>query len=217
VLGFTNANFEAVCCVIIIAGSEINGKHIMGLQPWVDVIGDPEVDRAENSHGLDKYYPFGPTCIVSGKKIETFVTCSESGRVTSLRDSLKQLDAQLTFDRSEAIPFLLLDGHRSHFQLPFLDYVTAQEATWTVFIGVPYDTHVWKVADSSEQLGAFKMAITKAKQRVMDKTMELQLVRVNIERHDIVGIVYYAWEQSFAFIATNKEGKSNMWMESTYL
>lgn len=41
----------------------------MGLQPWVDFIGDPEIDVAENSHGLDKYYPFGPTCWVGGKKL----------------------------------------------------------------------------------------------------------------------------------------------------
>jgi hypothetical protein len=152
VLGFTNAKGEAVCCVIIFAGSEISGKHIMGLPPWVDFIGDPEVDVAENSHGLDKYYPLGPTCWVSGKKIETFVTCSESGSVTSeilkgvtseiLRGSLKQIDSQLTFDRMEATPFLLLDRHGSHFQLPFLDYVTVQETKWTVCIGVPYGTHV---------------------------------------------------------------------------
>ncbi len=52
---FTNARGDPVCCVIIIACSEITGKHVMGLQPWVDFIGDPEVDVAENSHGLDKY------------------------------------------------------------------------------------------------------------------------------------------------------------------
>jgi hypothetical protein len=27
----------------------------MGLQPWADFVGDPEVDVAENSHGLEKY------------------------------------------------------------------------------------------------------------------------------------------------------------------
>jgi hypothetical protein len=130
-------------------------------------IGDPKVDVAENFHGLDKYYPFGPTCWVSGKKIETFVTCSESGSVTSeiLRDSLTQIDSKVTFDRMEATPFLLLDGHGSRFQLPFLDYVTVQETKWTVCIGVPYGTHVWQVPDSSKQNGAFKMALTKAKQR----------------------------------------------------
>ena len=114
------------------------------------------------------------------EKIETFVTCSESGSVTSeiLRDSLKQIDSQLTFDRTEAIPFLLLDGHGSRFQLPFLDYVTVDDTRWTVCIGVPYGTHVWQVADSSEQNGAFKMALTKAKQNVVDKKMELQMDRL---------------------------------------
>jgi hypothetical protein len=143
----------------------------MGLQPWVDFFGDPKVDIAENSHGLEKYYPFGPTCNVSGKKVETFITCSESGTIMSeiLRDSLKCIEAQLTFNRSEAIPFLLLDGHGSHFQLPFLDYIAAEETKWMVCIGVPYGTHVWQVGDSSEQNGAFKMALTSAKQIILEK------------------------------------------------
>jgi hypothetical protein len=108
----------------------------MGLQPWAAVVGDPEVDVAANSHRLDKYYPFCPTCIVRGKKIETFVTCSEIGTVTSeiLRDSLKQIDAQLSSDRTEAIPFLLLDGHGSRFQFPFIDFIMDQEKKWTVCI-----------------------------------------------------------------------------------
>ncbi len=72
-----------------------------------------------------------------------------------LRDALKKIDAALTFDRTEATPFLLLDGHGSRFQLPFLDYITAEDMKWTVCIGVPYGTHVWQVGDSSEQNGAF--------------------------------------------------------------
>jgi hypothetical protein len=75
----------------------------------------------------------------------------------------------LTFNRTEATPFLLLDGHGSRFQLPFLDYITAEETKWTVCIGVPYGMHVWQVSDSSEQNGAFKMAITVAKQNILEK------------------------------------------------
>jgi hypothetical protein len=73
VLGFTTAQGDPVCCVIIIACAEITAKHVMGLQPWADFIGDPAINIQENSHGLDKYYPFGPTCVVNGKNIETFL------------------------------------------------------------------------------------------------------------------------------------------------
>jgi hypothetical protein len=55
VMGFTNAHGDPVCYVIIIACSEITVKHVIILQPWADFIGDPEVDVADKSHGLDKY------------------------------------------------------------------------------------------------------------------------------------------------------------------
>ena len=146
----------------------------MGLQPWEDLIGNPEVDVADNSHGLDKYYPFDPTSVVREQKIQTFVTCSESVSVTSdiLRDALKKIDAALTFDRTEAMPFLLLDGHGSRFQLSFLDCITAEGTKWTVCIGVPYGIHVQQVDDSSKQNGAFKIALTVAKQSIIEKKNE---------------------------------------------
>jgi hypothetical protein len=45
--------------------------------------------------------------------MESYVTCSESGSITSqiLTNILQYLDKKLEFDRSEADPFLLLDGH----------------------------------------------------------------------------------------------------------
>jgi hypothetical protein len=44
VLGFTNARGDPISCIIIIAGKEITVKQRMGLQPWADFIGDPEVN-----------------------------------------------------------------------------------------------------------------------------------------------------------------------------
>jgi hypothetical protein len=42
--------------------------------------------------------------------------------------------------------------------------------------------------------------------------MELQIDQVIIERHEIVGIMHYAWGQSFACIPTNKkETASHGW------
>jgi hypothetical protein len=79
---------------------------------------------------------------VSGKKIEKFVTSHKNASVTSeiLRDLLKQSDM---VNQSEAIPFLHLDRRRNHFQMPFIDCMTAQETKWTVCIGVPYMVHMF--------------------------------------------------------------------------
>ncbi len=204
-LGFTDAQGQPVCCVIILASTEITAEHIMGLQPWAEISGDPMVDIKENSHGAEKFYPHGPTCFFDGKEIEAFVTCSESGSITSamLTDVLTYLDKKLQFDWNEADPFLLLDGHGSRFELPFLDYVKTPENKWTVCIGVPYGTNLWQVGGSSQQNGAYKMSLATEKQKLLEKKANLQL-DTRVERYDVVGLVHRAWLASFGNVESNK-------------
>jgi hypothetical protein len=134
-----------------------------------------------------------------------------------LRDAFKKIDVALTFDRTEAMSFLLLDGHRSCFQPPFLDYITVEDMKWTVCIGVPYGTHVCQVGDSSKQNGAFKMALTVAKQSILEKKMNMQFERANIEHQNIVGIIHYAREKSFACVSSNKKATAlRGWGPLTY-
>jgi hypothetical protein len=113
VLGFSNALGQPISCVIIIAAAQVTAKDIMGLQPWAETIGDPAIDFEQNSHGTDKYYPYGPTCTIFCKTIPTFVTCSESGSFTSniLMDVLRHIGHCVGWDQSKVTPFLLLDSH----------------------------------------------------------------------------------------------------------
>ena len=83
VLGFTTASGKPVCCVNILLSSEVEAKHVMGLQPWAEVMGELATNSAENLGGIDKYCPFGPNCTYLGIKIPTFVSCSENGSITS--------------------------------------------------------------------------------------------------------------------------------------
>ena len=47
--------------------------------------------------------------------------------------------------------------------------------------------------------------------------MNMQLKRANIERHDIVGLVHYAWEKSFARVRNNKKATAvRGWGPLTY-
>lgn len=100
---------------------------------------------------------------------------------------LRAIDNADVFDRSDGIhPFLLVDGHGSRFELPFLRYVNDAEGTgrkWNACVGVPYGTSYWQVGDSSEQNGCFKMELTKYKRDL---------------------IVSQAWAHSFARIVQNK-------------
>jgi hypothetical protein len=53
-------------------------------------------------------------------------------------DVMKHIDYCLKWDRLEVTPFLLLEGHGSHFELPFLDYVNSHKKQSGLSAGVPH-------------------------------------------------------------------------------
>ena len=112
--------------------------------------------------------------------VPCFCACSKSGSSTGklLVEMLKY--KQNLFDCSDGVShFLLLDGHGSRFEPPFLEYITNEANKWKVYIGVPYGTSYWQVGDSTEQNRCFKMAIAKAKRELVDKKENAGLVGKN--------------------------------------
>jgi hypothetical protein len=63
---------------------------------------------------------------------------------------LKYIDTLDIFDQSITYPFLLLDGHHSRMMLPYLKYINDPSHKWYSPFGVPYATHIWQVADTSQ-------------------------------------------------------------------
>ena len=119
---------------------------------------------------------------------------------------LKFMDKLNLFDRSDGVsPFLLLDGHGSRFELPFLEYILDDANKWKVCIGVPYGTSYWQVGDSTKQSGCFKMAMAKAKRELVNKKENAGLAET-IEKLDIVHLVSHAWNQSFPWVDSNQKG-----------
>ena len=54
-------------------------------------------------------------------------------------------------------PLLLVDGHGSRFEIPFLRYISDEAHEWTVVTRVPYGTTLWQVGDSPKHTGVFDM------------------------------------------------------------
>ena len=132
----------------------------MGVNPFARV--EEATLLKENCDKEDKWFPYGLTCNVQGKKIPCFIGHSESGSITSelLASMLKHNDDCKGFNQTNSVPpFLLLNVHGSRFKLPFLEYINNVEHKWMVCIGVPYGTSIWQVGDSAKQNGSFKMAI----------------------------------------------------------
>ena len=109
---------------------------------------------AINSGGHGKVYPYGPVCHVNGVEVPCLCSISPHGGVTGeiLTDTLRHLDKLGVYkDRgvngNPSKPCLLLDGHSSRFELPFLRYIDDHPHgndpggtghLWGVCIGVPY-------------------------------------------------------------------------------
>ena len=81
---------------------------------------------------------------------------------------LQRMDQLDLFPQTQTgpFPFLLLYGHGSRLQLPFLRYINNTEHIWRVCIGMPNGTAHWQVSDSPEQNGSWKMATTAEKRSV---------------------------------------------------
>ena len=102
-------------------------------------------------------------------------------------------------------PFLLFDGQSSQFKLPFLQYVTNTDHPWMVCQGVPYGTSLWQVADSSKQNGCFKTASSEIKEKILQKRLDMMMDSPSIMPTDIIPIINYAWDKSFARLYPNQK------------
>jgi hypothetical protein len=105
----------------------------------------------ENMRGLDKLFPCGPTYEYNGKTAPCLVEVTPNGSIILelLAKALKHTDQLELFFRSDGIcPFLLLDGHGSHFELPCVEYITDPAHEWTVCICVLNGTIMLQVGDS---------------------------------------------------------------------
>jgi hypothetical protein len=204
VLCFTSATGEPVMAAVILKSTknitDIPISWKMGIDVTSDIYdGSTSYELFETNYGEGKAMPGGPTCRYNGKNLPCFVGCSPNASITSemLAAMLKEMDKKEIFDRSTGIlPTLLLDGHQSRMQTPFLEYANNPDHRWVICLGVPYGTHIWQVADSSQMNGAFKMALTVAKRKLFE-FVTTKLNRKGFIPTDIIPLVNAAWERSF--------------------
>jgi len=214
-LGFTSSDGKPVMCAVIFASQTLTVEERLG----IDIFARAPTKAGTalfGNYGEGKYFPGGPTCTFRGCKIPCYVTATPKGSITSevLRNMLRRIDQTGACPRvpGGSTPFLLLDGHGSRLELPFLSYVNDPMHKWVVCIGVPNGTSLWQVGDSTEQNGCFKMYCSEYKNKLTSKKLELGMFNLNISRTDIIPIVNYAWKRSFARVETNiKARQSRGW------
>jgi hypothetical protein len=217
VLGFTAADGRPVMCAILIAASKLRLTDVTGFTPLSTDAEDVSsagmkvlyyeiaAMKDEHSNGVDRMFPFGPTCTFNGSQVPTFIACSKNDSITSqlLTNMLSKMDDLELFNQSSGVnPFLLCDGHGSRFEEPFLGYTPESNRPWTCCIGVPYGTPMWQVGDSTEQNGMFKVESKKAKAYTVRDKIRYGLP-ATLDKSDIVQIVNVAWQKSFGRVDTN--------------
>lgn len=205
-LGFTAGTGEPVLCVIIFAAQGLTVEERLGIDVFAPIPQENNMFHEDN-YGKGKYFPGPPKCHFRGKEVPCYVTHSPKGSITStiLTDVLRHIDRIDVFPRGETnpTPFLLLDGHGSRLEVPFLSYVNNPAHKWVVCIGVPNGTSIWQVGDSPQQNGCYKMYSSEYKKMLTSQKIKMGIFKLNLTKTDIVPIVNYAWERSFARVATN--------------
>eukprot|EP00978_Attheya_sp_CCMP212_P020565 scaffold59017_cov48-Attheya_sp.AAC.1 len=120
-------------------------------------------------------------------------------------DCLRTMDELKLFPRIDGLrPFLIVDGHGSRLELPFLNYINDPEHEWCVCLGVPYGTAYWQVGDSKQQNGSFKIYLTKAKMIIIRRKIELGMKVIRVEKYEIIPCVNAAFGQSFGNVEGTK-------------
>ena len=213
-IGLTSFTGEPVMCVLILEGKLPNGAIEAGVDIQVKPNGKTtDSDFILKNSGKGKHYPGGPECVYRGKTVPALVQWHESASITSeiLVEMLQTLDEMALIPRveSNSKPLILLDGHKSRLEMPFLKYVNTPADHWIACIGVPYGTALWQVGDSKEQNGSFNMAITKAKQDLLELKDSIGLQNDGIVDTDLMPLVNRAWDMSFARVHKNKNAIAN--------
>jgi len=88
-------------------------------------------------------------------------------------------------------------------EFPFLKYINNPKDNWIACIRVPYGTSLWQVGDSKEHNGSFNIAMTKAKESLLQYKEQMSM-RGTLEVTDIIPLINVAWKQSFARVDKNK-------------
>lgn len=126
---------------------------------------------------------------MDGNVIGSLITCSPKGGITSdiLVEILKCIDSMGIWEnRGNCLhPFLLLDGHGSRLELPFLEYINNDDHLWKCFIGLPNATHMWQVGDSSEQNGVYKSMSYAAKHKIVETKRRAGMHHTHLDKTDI--------------------------------
>jgi hypothetical protein len=204
---FTALTGEPVMDVVIIAKlTELLLQEAYGLDLNAEWIGE-ENDLGRNI-GPGRRYPGGPTCTFQGKEVPCFTTNSESGGITSelLAQCLKKMDDLQLFLRSPDLPdpFILLDGHESRLQIPFLQYINNDDHRRHVILGLPNGTAKWQVGDSKEQNGEMKRRLVLEKRKVLrDKRVHCEPPK--IDKTNVIPMLNNAFPHAFGNVEGNKK------------
>jgi hypothetical protein len=214
-LGFTAASGKPVMCVVIFQGESTDLPFLtaVGFDAFADKISTevqlPSFEEFMRANtGAGKLMPGGPTCMFRDKEVPCYITATPHGGITGeiLTDCLRVMDDLDLFPRVAGgpTPVLLIDGHQSRFDLDFLAYIHDKDHLWVVCLGLPHATHYWQVGDSSEQNGAYKINCRERINQLIRYKQEHGMP-LRIGRDEVLPIVVYAWDRSFAIEANNRK------------
>jgi hypothetical protein len=104
--GFTDASEEPVIYAVSVAGKRLTATEASGYNPLSTGMDEPGNLEEHYKGGCERLFPMGPTCILQGKEVPTFVCCTDNGSITRslLAAVIKIIDDIGVFPHNELLP-----------------------------------------------------------------------------------------------------------------
>ena len=179
IVGIKNAHFTVtpfndltgrlVCLVIIFKGDKLNPLWAIGLdvfKDWVD-------GKFENNFGPGKRHPGLSIFDEDGEEVPVLFFATPKASMTTYilyvafkcMNDMGKVGRGVDENGKKFYPMSILDGHHSRMGEKYLVYVNNEPTRWYPYIGAPYGTGHWQFHDDQRQNGAFKMALSEAKEK----------------------------------------------------
>ena len=114
-------------CSSIFTDESLSVEERLGIDLFAPLPNEQSGLFHQDNYGRGRYFPGGPKCTFRGYKIPCYVTTSPKASINSeiLKDILRYIDSIGFFlqNKPSSTPFLLLDGHGSRIEMPFLSYI----------------------------------------------------------------------------------------------
>lgn len=166
-----------------------------------------EVDFLKENKGKDKLFPGGPECVYKGITIPELIAFTESGGINgyilkAISERLDDLNIYTDDRKRGQIPFALIDGQQSRFDLDFLKYINSRQQSETIALESSMGMYYGRLGTPTNKMVVSRCSSLKKERNIPTRLNTFQH-NIHLMQSNIIPIVNATWHEDFGDVAGN--------------